>query len=91
MAVSVDRELPDGDVGVVLHEVAEQCLRPQVLGCGPGQRSHLPQVQLRRHRALVGGRGPAAALRQAQLDLMRLPAYRHPYYWAPFVVVGVGE
>ena len=30
----------------------------------------------------------ALALRQAQLSLLRSPKYRHPYYWAPFVLVG---
>jgi CHAT domain-containing protein/tetratricopeptide (TPR) repeat protein len=30
----------------------------------------------------------AEALRQAQLSLLRDPRYRHPYYWAPFVLVG---
>jgi CHAT domain-containing protein len=28
------------------------------------------------------------ALRQAQLSLLRSPNYQHPYYWAPFVLVG---
>jgi CHAT domain-containing protein len=28
------------------------------------------------------------ALRQAQLTLLRSPQYQHPYYWAPFVLVG---
>ncbi|MEM8603050.1 MAG: CHAT domain-containing protein [Cyanobacteria bacterium P01_H01_bin.121] len=30
----------------------------------------------------------AAALRQAQLDLLNNPGYQHPRYWAPFVLVG---
>lgn len=30
----------------------------------------------------------AEALRQAQLSLLRSPNYQHPYYWAPFVLVG---
>ncbi|MEQ9355092.1 CHAT domain-containing protein [Coleofasciculus chthonoplastes] len=30
----------------------------------------------------------AQALRQAQLTLLRQPKYQHPYYWAPFVLVG---
>jgi CHAT domain-containing protein len=30
----------------------------------------------------------AEALRQAQLSLLRSPDYQHPYYWAPFVLVG---
>lgn len=30
----------------------------------------------------------AEALRQAQLSLLRSSDYQHPYYWAPFVLVG---
>lgn len=30
----------------------------------------------------------ADALRQAKLRLLEQPAYAHPYYWAPFVLVG---
>ena len=30
----------------------------------------------------------AQALRQAQLSLLHSPQYQHPYYWAPFVLVG---
>ena len=30
----------------------------------------------------------AAALRSAQLALLAMPQYRHPYYWAPFVLMG---
>ena len=30
----------------------------------------------------------AQALRQAQLSLLQDQRYRHPYYWAPFVLVG---
>lgn len=30
----------------------------------------------------------AEALRQAQLSLLQSPDYQHPYYWAPFVLVG---
>lgn len=38
--------------------------------------------QLRRHET------SAEALRRAQMSLMRSEAYWHPYYWAPFIVVG---
>ncbi|HQR35585.1 MAG TPA: CHAT domain-containing protein [Blastocatellia bacterium] len=31
---------------------------------------------------------PAAALRQAQLELMKKPAWRAPYYWSAFVLQG---
>ncbi len=30
----------------------------------------------------------AQALRQAQLKLLKNPLYHHPYFWAPFVLVG---
>lgn len=30
----------------------------------------------------------AGALRQAQLKLLKNPQYSHPYYWAPFVLIG---
>jgi CHAT domain-containing protein len=33
----------------------------------------------------------AGALREAQLKLLRTPAYRHPFYWAGFVLVGDGS
>jgi CHAT domain-containing protein len=32
--------------------------------------------------------GKGTALRQASLSLMREPTHRHPYYWAPFVLIG---
>ena len=32
----------------------------------------------------------AEALRQAALHLMQNDSYRHPFYWAPFVVIGYG-
>jgi CHAT domain-containing protein len=28
------------------------------------------------------------ALRRAQLALKKTPGYEHPYYWAPFVIIG---
>jgi CHAT domain-containing protein len=34
------------------------------------------------------GSTKADALRQAQLSLMQSPQYNHPFYWAPFVLVG---
>jgi len=30
----------------------------------------------------------AEALRQSQLELLKTPQYQHPFYWAPFILVG---
>jgi CHAT domain-containing protein len=35
--------------------------------------------------------GPALALREAALKLLKNRRYSHPFYWAGFVVVGVGS
>ena len=35
-----------------------------------------------------GGETKARALRDAQLKLLRDPRYEHPFFWAPFIVVG---
>ncbi len=42
------------------------------------------------YKNLKQGMGKDEALRQAKLELLRSqqPAWRHPYYWAPFVLVG---
>jgi CHAT domain-containing protein len=40
------------------------------------------------HRRLVRGDSPPEALRRAEVSLMTSRRYHHPYYWAPFVVVG---
>jgi CHAT domain-containing protein len=40
------------------------------------------------HALIAQGQSKAQALRQAQLELMQLSGYQHPYYWAPFVLVG---
>ncbi len=55
------------------------------------------QLMLAFHRALAqqlakGGplKGKAEALRQAFLDLLRTPNYRHPFYWAGFEMMGEG-
>lgn len=37
---------------------------------------------------LQRGLGKAGALREAQLLLLRDPASRHPYFWAPFTLIG---
>ena len=34
------------------------------------------------------GYSRSAALRHAQLSLLRNPKYQHPYYWSPFILLG---
>lgn len=51
----------------------------------PAAASLLPEFY--RHLAKPGT-AKAEALRQAQLALLRDPAYRHPSFWAPFLVIG---
>jgi len=46
------------------------------------------QLMLGLHRGLARGRSTPEALRQAALRLLRDPRYRHPFYWAPFIVMG---
>jgi CHAT domain-containing protein len=47
------------------------------------------------HRALVASdrasRSAAEALRHAALAVRAKPAYRHPFYWSPFVAVGTNR
>ena len=46
------------------------------------------QLMIEFHRHLVRGVPVPEALRQAQLSVMRDNRYRHPFYWAAFVVIG---
>lgn len=47
------------------------------------------ELMIELHRALrANGVSTAEALRRAALSVRRKPAYRHPFYWAPFVAVG---
>jgi CHAT domain-containing protein/tetratricopeptide (TPR) repeat protein len=41
------------------------------------------------HEGLARGEGgKASQLRRATLELMKNPGYAHPFYWAPFVLIG---
>jgi CHAT domain-containing protein len=40
---------------------------------------------------LTKGKSPAAALRQAQLQMWTQKQWEAPYYWAPFVLQGEYE
>jgi CHAT domain-containing protein len=40
------------------------------------------------YKEIAAGQSKAEAMRRAQLAVMRDPRFAHPYYWAPFVVLG---
>ena len=42
------------------------------------------------HRRSKEGLSKAAAMRQAALAVMKIPACRHPFYWSSFSLVGQG-
>ncbi len=42
------------------------------------------------YSALKDGKSKAEALQQAQKDLIDIPRYSHPYYWAAFILIGNG-
>ena len=49
---------------------------------------HRALLSLNRDSARV--HGSAQALREAALKMLKSPGYRHPFYWAGFIVVGDG-
>ncbi len=51
------------------------------------------ELMLEFHRQLLGKQkiSKAEALRRASLKLMKMPQYRHPSYWAGFVLIGDGS
>jgi CHAT domain-containing protein len=40
------------------------------------------------YQALAGGMSKAEALREAELKLLKDPKFDHPFYWAPFILMG---
>jgi CHAT domain-containing protein len=45
-------------------------------------------LMLALHKQLLAGRPGVEALRRAMLDLRKDERYRHPFYWAPFMLIG---
>jgi CHAT domain-containing protein/lipopolysaccharide biosynthesis regulator YciM len=43
------------------------------------------------YKLLKEGKDKATALQQAQIKIMEKEEYSHPYYWAPFILVGDSE
>jgi CHAT domain-containing protein len=40
------------------------------------------------YKEILAGQSKAESLRRAQLRVMHDPRFAHPYYWAPFVILG---
>jgi CHAT domain-containing protein len=49
------------------------------------------ELMINFYKLLKGGKDRATALQQAQIKIMQKEEYSHPYYWAPFVLVGDWE
>lgn len=69
-----------------------------VLSLWKVESSSTAELMVRFHRSLVAsgarraaGRNKAEALRSASLELMKDARYRHPFYWAGFVMTGDGR
>lgn len=56
----------------------------------PVNDSVTPDLMLGFYRGMRDGETPSMALRAVKLKMLRstIPAYRHPHYWAGFVLVG---
>jgi CHAT domain-containing protein len=54
------------------------------------ESSSTTELMLEFHRQLLGKQkiSKAEALRRASLKLMKMPKYRHPSFWAGFIIVG---
>ncbi|GMU50935.1 MAG: hypothetical protein AMXMBFR33_00810 [Candidatus Xenobia bacterium] len=46
------------------------------------------ELMLTFYQGLKAGQGRGQALRQAQVSLLEQPRYAHPFYWAPFTLMG---
>jgi CHAT domain-containing protein len=40
------------------------------------------------YTALAGGKSKGEALQMAETTVMKNPKYNHPFYWAPFILMG---
>ena len=46
------------------------------------------ELMLEFYKLLKNGIDKATALQQAQIKIMQKEEYSHPYFWAPFILVG---
>ena len=45
-------------------------------------------MMIRYYKRLQKGEGRAEAMRQVRLKMMKNPRWKHPYFWAAFIVSG---
>jgi CHAT domain-containing protein len=79
----------EGVIGLSWAFLVAGC-RTLVVAQMPAETKSTAALMVEFHRRLRQGLSPAAALQQAQLALRRDPRFAHPFYWAPFVVIGEG-
>lgn len=79
----------EGVVGLSWAFLVAGC-RTLVVAQSPAESRATAQLMVEFHRQLATGLSPAEALQRAEIALRRNPRFRHPFYWAPFVVIGHG-
>lgn len=77
----------DPVVGLAWAFLAAGC-RTTVVSQWKAQSAATAKLMVEFHRHLAHGASKPEALRAAQSALRREPRYEHPFYWAPFIVVG---
>jgi len=77
----------DGVIGLTWAFLAAGC-PTTVVSQWKAQSAATARLMVEFHRQLAAGSSKPEALRRAQLMLRRDRRYRHPFYWAPFVVIG---
>ena len=80
----------EGIVGLTWALFAAGC-PTQVLSQWAVNDASTATLMTRFYTQLKAGTSKADALRQAALSVSRQPATAHPYYWAPFILIGNGE
>ncbi|HEY0142403.1 MAG TPA: CHAT domain-containing protein [Thermoanaerobaculia bacterium] len=76
-----------GVIGLSWALLAAGC-RTTVVSQWKAQSAATADLMVEFHRQLVNGASKPEALHRAQLRLRKDPRYAHPFYWAPFVVLG---
>ncbi len=79
----------EGVIGLSWAFLVAGC-RTLVVALSPAESKTTALLMVEFHRQLAAGLSPAEALQRAELTVRRDPRRNHPFYWAPFVVIGDG-